>query len=210
MAPLSGARPRVVVVGGGVSGLTAAFHLAGAGCAVQVLEAAAEVGGVLQRREVGGVVVDLGAESLLARRPEAVDLVRAAGLGDDLVHPATARAAVRAGGGLHPLPAGTLMGVPGSADQVAGLLAPADVERVRAEEDLPAPALHEDVAVADYVAGRVGRAVVDLLVEPLLGGVYAGHAGRLSLRATVPALWRHAERGAHGPPATRPSSPAST
>ncbi|NAZ88809.1 FAD-dependent oxidoreductase, partial [Kineococcus indalonis] len=98
-------------------------------------------------------------------------------------------------GTAHRLPAGTLMGVPGSAEQVAGLLEPADVERVRAEEHLPAPPLEHDVAVADYVAARVGRAVVDRLVEPLLGGVYAGRADRLSLRATVPALWEHARRG---------------
>ncbi|WP_432497699.1 protoporphyrinogen oxidase [Kineococcus gypseus] len=186
---------RAVVVGGGVSGLAAAHRLVQLGADVEVLEASGRTGGVLQRGEVGGVVVDLGAESVLARRPEAVELVRAAGLGADLVHPATASASVRSRGALHRLPAGTVMGVPGSAEQVAGLLEPADVERVRAEEDLPAPPLEHDVAVADYVAGRVGRAVVDHLVEPLLGGVYAGHADRLSLRATVPALWEHARRG---------------
>lgn len=187
---------KVLVVGGGISGLTAATELARQdGVVVEVLEATERVGGVLQAAEVGGVVVDLGAESVLARRPEAVDLVHRAGLGDDLVHPATARASVRAGGRLHPLPAGTLMGVPGSAEAVTGLLAPADVDRVRAEEELPAPALTQDVSVGAYVADRVGPAVVDHLVEPLLGGVYAGHAHDLSLQATVPALWAHARRG---------------
>ena len=187
---------RVLVVGGGVSGLTAAWQLAQRpGTDVEVLEAADRVGGVLQTARVGGVLLDLGAESMLARRPEAVDLVHRAGLGADLVHPATVRASVRAGGRSHPLPPGTLMGVPGSAAAVEGLLAPADVERVRAEEELPAPALTDDVSVGRYVADRVGPAVVDHLVEPLLGGVYAGHAHDLSLQATVPALWAHARRG---------------
>ncbi|WP_369069467.1 protoporphyrinogen oxidase [Kineococcus terrestris] len=193
------ARPaRVVVVGGGVSGLTAAHHLltrAGRPLEVVVCEASGRVGGVLQRAEVGGVVLDLGAESLLARRPEAVDLVREAGLGDDLVHPATASASLRLEDGLHPLPAGTVMGVPASAEQLRALLAPADVERAAQDEQRPAAPLEHDVSVGAHVADRVGRAVVDRLVEPLLGGVYAGHADRLSLRATVPALWRRAAAG---------------
>jgi len=194
--PEAVAPPRVVVVvGGGVSGLTAAWRLVQAGVDVEVLEAAGRVGGVLDRVEVGGVVVDTGAESVLARRPEAVDLVRAVGLGDDLVHPATARASLRTEGALRPLPAGTVMGVPGSAAAVEGLLAPADAARVAAEPGLPAPPVTADVSVGDYVASRVGRAVVDRLVEPLLGGVYAGHASRLSLQATVPALWAHARAG---------------
>jgi oxygen-dependent protoporphyrinogen oxidase len=186
----------VVVVGAGISGLTAAWELSRSGeCTVEVLEAADHVGGVLQRTEIGGVTVDVGAESMLARRPEGVALIHDVGLGGNLVHPATTRASVRSPGRLAPLPAGTLMGVPRSADAVQGFLDPADVGRVRAEPELPAPPLEHDVAVADYVAARVGQAVVDRLVEPLLGGVYAGHAARLSLQATVPALWRHAVRG---------------
>ncbi|MGI4896685.1 MAG: protoporphyrinogen oxidase, partial [Janthinobacterium lividum] len=188
---------RVVVVGGGISGLSAAWRLIEADptLEVEVLEAGPRCGGVLQRAEVGGLALDLGAESMLARRPEALDLLREVGLAEDLVHPATARAALRVRGQLHPLPTGTLMGVPGSAAQVEGLLAAPDVERVRAEEGLEAPPLTHDVSVAEYVSARVGSAVVDRLVEPLLGGVYAGHATRLSLQATVPALWSHARRG---------------
>ncbi|WP_345713846.1 protoporphyrinogen oxidase, partial [Kineococcus glutinatus] len=187
-------RPRVLVVGGGISGLTAALRLAPAADVV-VLEAADRTGGVLQPVEVAGAVVDAGAESLLARRPEAVGLTREVGLGADLVHPATTRAALRVRGALHPLPAGTVLGVPGRAEQLAGLLDAGELARVAAEPGLPAPPLTADVAVGEYVAARLGPAVVDRLVEPLLGGVYAGSAARLSLRATAPQLWAHAERG---------------
>ncbi|MEZ0166711.1 protoporphyrinogen oxidase [Kineococcus sp. LSe6-4] len=204
------ARRRVVVVGGGLSGLVAAHDLADR-CEVTVLEASDRLGGVLRRTEVGGLTVDLGAESMLARRPEGTTLARELGL--PLVHPATTTASVATATGLSPLPAGTVMGVPRSAESVRGLLDAEALERVRTEPERPAAPLEHDVSVADYVADRVGPAVVDRLVEPLLGGVYAGHARRLSLRATVPALWEHARRGGSlltglGPAPTTDTTPA--
>lgn len=189
---MAGMRPRATVVGAGISGLVAALELAPTHD-VTVLEAGPVPGGVLQRRTVGGITLDLGAESMLARRPEGVDLATSLGL--PLVHPATTRAAVATPTGLAPLPTGTVMGVPRDAASLEGFLPAADVERVRSETTRPAAPLEHDVTVASYVAERVGPAVVDRLVEPLLGGVYAGHAARLSLQATVPALWNAARAG---------------
>ena len=174
---------------------------------VVVLEQSARVGGKLLVGAVGEVEVDLGAESVLARRPEALELFADLGLGADVVHPATAAAKVVRNGVAHPLPTGTVMGVPGRPEVLADVLTPAEIERVAAEPS-PPPALAggrpdgpsdrravADVDVASFVAGRLGTAVVDRLVEPLLGGVYAGRADRLSLRATVPALWDVARSG---------------
>jgi len=190
---------RVVVVGGGVAGLTAAWRLATAPAPgeppqVLLLEATGRTGGPLQREELAeGVVVDVGAESLLARRTEAVGLAAEVGLSRDLVPPATTRAAVASHGALHPMPRGTVMGVPGDPAALAGLLTDEEVARALAER-VGAP-VADDVAVAAWVAERLGPAVVDRLVEPLLGGVYAGSAAALSLRATVPALWPAARDG---------------
>ncbi|GAB3590083.1 protoporphyrinogen oxidase [Angustibacter peucedani] len=193
---------RVVVVGAGIAGLAAAWELvqhdpvAAADLEVVVLDAAPRVGGKLVVGEVGGVTVDLGAESLLARRPEALELAREVGLADDLVTPRPVGAALWSAGDLHPLPAGTLMGVPSSTTGLAGLLDDDGLAAVSREpEQVWAPVEADDVAVADLVARRVGAGVVDRLVEPLLGGVYAGRAAALSLRATVPALWDAAVRG---------------
>ncbi len=189
---------RVAVVGGGISGLAAAWRLATAGPdapRVTVLESADRVGGKLSLAEVGGLVVDIGAEAMLARRPEAIGLTREAGLADDLVHPATTAAGVVRDGRVLPLPPGTVMGIPTDPTRLAGLLTEDEIARVAEEPARPAPPLESDVDVASWVAGRVGRAVVDHLVEPLLGGVYAGHADRLSLQATVPQVWGLARQG---------------
>ncbi|MFB7664513.1 protoporphyrinogen oxidase [Kitasatospora sp. NPDC056138] len=186
--------PHVVVIGGGIAGLTAAF----AACAdarVTLLEASARLGGKLRAGEVGGVRVDLGAESMLARRPEAVELARQVGLAGALEPPSTAKAAIWTRGALRPLPGGQVMGVPGDLDALAasGVLSDPGLERVR-HEQATAP-VDGDVPIGAYVAARLGREVVDRLVEPLLGGVYAGHADEISLRAAVPALLPVARSG---------------
>lgn len=187
---------RVVVVGGGIAGLTAAYALrtARADLDVTVLEASDRLGGKLASAEVGGVRVDVGAEALLNRRPEAVDLARKVGLGDAIVHPRAGQAAVWTRGSVRPLPP-TVMGVPGDLGALrrSGVLSRAGT--LRAGADLPLPAPSHDVSVADFVRPRLGREVLDRLVEPLLGGVYAGHASTLSLQAAAPQLAALAERG---------------
>lgn len=187
---------RVVVVGGGIAGLTAAHEVLTRRPTARVLlvEGADRPGGKLRREEVAGSLVDVGAESVLARRPEALSLIEDLGLGDAVTHPATGGASVWSRGRLHPLPSGTVMGVPGDPAQALGLLTEAEVERAL-HEQVGAPVAAEDVSIGDFVADRLGDAVVDRLVEPLLGGVYAGHARRLSLRATVPQLWEAAAGG---------------
>jgi oxygen-dependent protoporphyrinogen oxidase len=181
---------RLVVVGGGVTGLAAARAGLDAGLAVTLLEASPGYGGKLALGHVAGNTVDLGAESILARRPEGVAMARAVGLADDVVHPATTAAGVWSRGELHPLPSGQLMGVPGDlrALSASGVLGSRGLARAQADRVMPKTPVAEDVSVGDYVARRLGREVVDRLVEPLLGGVYAGHADKLSLRATVPQL----------------------
>ncbi len=176
-------RPDVVVVGGGVAGLVAARDLSAAGLSVLLLESSPVIGGKLRLGEVGGAVVDVGAESMLARRPEAVGLV--AELGLDVVHPAAGSTQLWTRGALRPLPR-TLLGVPLDLDALGatGVLSDDGLERARHETVLPLGP--DDVSVAELLGSRLGHEVVDRLAEPMLGGVYAGHADHLSASATVP------------------------
>ncbi|HZE30564.1 MAG TPA: protoporphyrinogen oxidase [Actinoallomurus sp.] len=183
-------RTHVVVVGGGITGLTAAYHAAKNGARVTVLEGAAEVGGKLRVSEVAGLPVDEGAEAMLARRPEGLELVRELGLGDRMVYPGTTSAAIWSRGALHDMPTGHIMGVPADLGALARsrILSAAGLARVPLDLVRPATPRGDDVSVAELIGARVGSEVVDRLVEPLLGGVYAGRADDLSFEATMPGL----------------------
>jgi oxygen-dependent protoporphyrinogen oxidase len=190
---MSATSRHVVVVGGGISGLAAAWFLTrdgGPDIRVTLLEGAAQIGGKLRVSEVAGVPVDEGAEALLLRRPEAVALADDAGLGPDMQDAATTTASIWSRGEMRPIPTGTIMGVPSDLRSLArsGILTTSELARIPVDSWLPASHIHDDVAVGRHVARRVGRAVVERLVEPLLGGVYAGRADLLSLDATLPQL----------------------
>lgn len=194
----TGRRPHVVVVGGGISGLSAAWFLRkgskGPRAEVTVLEASERVGGKLALTSFGGIPMDIGAESMLAARPEAIGLCRELGL--ETVPAATTKASIYSRGALRPIPPGLLTGVPTDLKALArsGVLSLPGLLRIPLDQVLPRTVLHGDVSVGDYVATRLGREVSQRLVDPLLGGVYAGQADELSLQMTAPALYRAASQ----------------
>ncbi|MFG3713448.1 protoporphyrinogen oxidase [Micromonospora sp. NPDC047730] len=189
---------RVAVVGGGIAGLAAAVRLrdrAPADTEITVYEQSGALGGKLRTGELAGSAVEFGAESFLMRDPAggesaAVALVRRLGLGEQIVHPTVGQAALVVDGALRPIPGGTLVGVPGDLERVTTVARPtadADVDAGR-----PLLGADDDVSVGALVRARFGDEVADRLVDPMLGGVYAGRADDLSLVTTMPALARAA------------------
>lgn len=187
-------RKRVAVIGGGIAGLAAAARLRDltpADTEIIVYEQGGALGGKLRTGELAGLAVERGAESFLMSGPDgdesaALSLVRRLGLGGALVHPAPVPAALAFGGRLASVPAGTLVGVPGDLAKLGDVAHPA-AERDR-DQGRPLLAEGADVAVGELVRQRYGDEVVDRLVDPLLGGIYAGRADRLSLEVTIPQL----------------------
>nr|WP_041834285.1 FAD-dependent oxidoreductase [Actinoplanes sp. N902-109] len=191
-------RKRVAVIGGGIAGLAAAVRLrdrAPSDTEIIVYEQSGRLGGKLRTGELAGTRVERGAESMLMSGPDggesaAVRFARRLGFGDTLMHPAPIPAALAIGGSLERVPAGTLVGVPGDLSLLGTVAQPA----VGADRDEGHPLLADgaDIAVGELVRARYGDQVADRLVDPMLGGVYAGHADRLSLATTMPALARTA------------------
>jgi protoporphyrinogen/coproporphyrinogen III oxidase len=186
----STARPHVVIVGGGIAGLAAAFFLRDEPVRVTVLEGSPRLGGKLSVSEVAGVPVDEGAEALLVTRPEGTELIAEVGLAGDRVAPGTTSSAIWTLGALRPLPRHQFMGVPSDLAELArsGVVSGAGAARASQDLELPPTTRDGDVPVAAFVGARFGAEVVDRLVDPLLGGVYAGRSSDLSFDATMPAL----------------------
>ena len=188
-------RPRrIVIVGGGVSGLAVAYRVSRAADSpsVVLLEAADRLGGKVDAVAIGGTRVDTGPDSLMVRAPAVSQLVDELDLRDAVREPSAGGAYLWTRGRLRPLPRGSVFGIP---DRVRPLLRSRVVRlpglaRAGADLVLPRTRTGPDPTVADLLLPRLGREVFDRIVDPLLGGVHAGRAERLSARSAVPEVFR--------------------
>jgi len=190
---------RVAVIGGGISGLAAAWDLTRThGVQVTLIESATRLGGKIATEEFAGTRLDTGPDAFLARVPAAAALAREAGLGDDLVAPGTGQAWLWRAGRLRPLPTGLVLGVPTHLGALArsGVLPAGATARAAMDVVLPGSAIgpDEDIAVGALVRRRMGRRVQMGLVDPLLGGINAGHTDHLSAAVAAPQLLVAARR----------------
>ena len=198
---------RFVVIGGGIAGLAAALRLRRLATAARVpgvetvlVEQAGRLGGKLHTAPVPDLPelcsVETGAEAFLmwehGAPSRALELARSLGLEAELIHPATLPAAIAVPDGLRPIPSGTLFGIPSDPSIVESL---AGISGHDYDTGEPVLSSAEDIAVGELVRRRFGDEVVERLVDPMLGGVYAGRADDLSLEATMPAL--HAAARSH-------------
>jgi len=188
------------VVGGGISGLVAAYRLrraAGDEANITLFEPGDRLGGVLRTELLGGVPTDVGAEAFVVRRPEMPALLDELGLANRQVGTTGARPLIYSQDRLHPLPTATLNGIPSSAESMAGLVNDATLARINSESGRPLTwQSGSDPAVADVVGDRFGDQVVARSVDPMLGGVYAGSASTIGLRSAAPSLAAALDGGA--------------
>ena len=170
---------------------------AGPGASITLFDPADRLGGVLRTERIGGQPVDVGAEAFITRRPEVLALLAELGLAGRRIGTTGARPLIYSGGRLHPMPQGTLQGIPAQAASLAGLVDDATVARINDEHTRPLSwRKGADPTVAELVGDRFGDQVVTRSVDPLLAGVYAGSAATIGLRAAVPPLAAALDRGA--------------
>lgn len=189
----------VVIVGAGITGLSAAYELGLHGLTARVLDARQRPGGVILTERCGGFVIDAGPDSLLVQKPAAVGLCRELGLGDRLLPMKPPRTAyIYRAGRLHAIPPASILGFPTRLWPLvrSGLFSPAGKLRMAREVFLPPRAAAGDESIAAFVGRHFGREAVEYVAEPLLAGIHAGDVDRLSIRAAFPRLVEaEAERG---------------
>jgi len=198
-------RPSVVIVGAGISGLSAAWELSGAETGpnehtarIEIIESAPRVGGTLATTQFAGRSVDLGADGFLARRPEALELVRELGLDDQLEAIDASGAWIYLRDALYELPSGLVLGVPTNVRDLKGLKGLSRGARwhLRRDQWLPRRLLvGEDASIGEIVRTKLGDELSYQFIEPMIGGIQAGRIDELSARSVFPALLNAARQG---------------
>jgi oxygen-dependent protoporphyrinogen oxidase len=172
------------IVGGGIAGLVMAYRLAGAGRSVTLLEATDRLGGTVASHRVGGIDLDAGAESFARRGGTVAALAAELGLGGDVVAPATSGAWLQPVAGRPvPLPAAGILGISGTplASDVIAVVGTAGAIRAQLDAVIPSSWARKSLSLGALVRRRMGAAVLDRLVAPVVHGVYSVHPDDLAL-----------------------------
>ena len=184
--------PHVVVIGGGISGLAAAYRLNVATHAprVTVLESSNRLGGKIVSSPFGGVNVDEGPDAFLARVPDAINLCKELGIDSAFISTASKGAFIATRGKLRRLPDGLMLGVPTRLRQVAmsGIVSPLGLARAGLDLVLPDSWNGHDESVGHLISRRMGREVAERLVDPLVGSINASDTFELSAQMSTPQI----------------------
>ena len=182
----------VTIVGGGLTGLTAAYYLGHAkpDWTITLYEQAPRFGGKIQTQRVDDFVVELGPDSYLGRKTEMTDLVYDLGLGDTLVSNETGQAFVYDKGSIHPIPGGSIMGIPTEMMPFVKATLISWPGKLRAGLDYFKKPYqldkNGDVSIGHFFKYHLGQEMMDKLIEPLLAGIYGGDIYKISLLSTFP------------------------
>ena len=186
----------LLVIGGGIAGLSAAFEAKKRGVSFILVEAQPQLGGIIRTESENGFTIDAGPDAIFTQKPAAIQLCQELGLADRLMSTKLPRTAfVMRNGSLHPLPEASVLGIPTKWAPFAAssLLSPMGKFRMSLDLVIPRNRSSEDESIASFFRRRFGREAVHYLAEPLLAGIHAGNVDRLSVNALLPNL-RDAER----------------
>ncbi len=179
----------VIVVGGGIAGLSVAYELHRRGVSFVVLEGTSRAGGVILSEEVDGFTLDAGPDALLVQKPDAIRLCDELGLGRELVPTLPPRLAyIQRAGRLHPLPAASVLGIPTRIGPFVTTRLFSWRGKVRMAAELAVPRRRDDAdeSIGAFMTRRFGAEATTYLAEPLLAGIHAGDVDRLSVRSLFP------------------------
>ncbi|MFV2062986.1 MAG: protoporphyrinogen oxidase, partial [Chloroflexota bacterium] len=185
-----------LIIGGGITGLTAAYALGRAGVPTTLIEASSRLGGKVRTESIDGFLVESGPDSFISYRPAALELVRELGLGDAIIRPADPRTVwIRSRGQFLRLPEGMGLALPTRLRPfiASDMFSPLEKLRIGLDLVVPRDGSGGDVSVGSFLRRRFGDVLVDRLAGPLLGGIYGTPIDELSLDAIIPQL-REAER----------------
>lgn len=198
MMTVSGEKRKVAIIGGGITGLAAAFYMQkeakekGYPLEVILIEASHRLGGKIQTVRRDGFVIERGPDSFLARKKSFGQLAEDLGISDQIVANATGQAYILVNDGLHPIPGGSIMGIPTKISPFisSGLFSWSGKLRAAGDLVLPKETNTDDQSVGQFLRRRFGGEVVENLIEPLLSGVYSGDIYKMSLQATFPQFYK--------------------
>lgn len=190
---------QVVIVGGGVSGLSTAYFLAQAGIRSTIVEKSGRLGGLIKTDFVEGCYLEAGPDSYVSAKPAVTELSRELGSLDNEIIPSNdrrRRVFLFRDGKLVPMPRGMVMMVPGrwAPTLSSGLFSPKTKLRFLSEIFVPPRERSGDISVAEFVVSHFGKEVLESVAEPLLTGVYGGDAELLSARSVLPTLFDYERR----------------
>ena len=191
-------RGKVVIIGGGISGLSTAYYLAKGGAGATILESRPRLGGVIQTEHVEGCTLEAGPDSFLSTKPAALELIADLGLASEVIgsNDHLRVTFVRKNGRLVPLPDGLMMMVPTKILPLitTGLVSWGTKLRMGLEWFRAPQPKAGDESVAEFVEEHYGREAVDYLAEPLLSGIYGGSTSELSVKSVLPRFVELANR----------------
>lgn len=201
----------MIIVGGGIAGLSAAYDLKRAGHDVTVIEAAPRFGGKIGTLREDGCLIEQGPDSIFCTKPWALDLITELGLGDDLIEPQTSEFSILVKGRLHGVPRAlaTMMPTAATALEKVGFLSAAAKKRFLKEKEV-AKGESSDESIASFFRRRFGRHFSEMVAEPMLAGIHAGDPEKLSMNALYPGyMGMEREHGSLGEAMTNMKRPPS-